>query len=298
MATIDPKNPAQGMYFDVSDDFYFSLPFVSASVLKMARRSMAHARWALTEKFADKKAFRVGSMVDCRLLQPKELHQKFIVKPDSINRRGAANQTAYDDWMNDVSGAGLKVVSQAEWDEAETVAEAALANPRLEGLLGRAGEAQAVVVWFEVEANLWCKAKLDRFVAGTIAFEMKTTVDASARKFASDAAKYGYHIGGGWYTRGLRAVTGVETPPIFAAIEKTAPWPVSIYRMRDDDLKAGEGMAVAMLKQIAECNRTGVWPEYQTQIETLELPDWAVREAHLASYVPSDENDESEPGPF
>ena len=284
--------PQQGIYYGISDEAYFALPYLSASVLKAGTKCMLHAKYALRESVKETKALRIGSMVDCGLFYGlPELFNRFAVQPD-IDRRTKVGKAEYAEWKASVDAAGARVVSDVEMAEATKYVTRALEDKDLAAIIGAAGEAQAVCVWMDPTVGMWCKCKLDRFVPGKIALELKTTTDSSPFGFAREATKHKYIYQFAWYWHGLQVVTGQRTPFVVAAIEKNGYCPVSIYTVPDEYLQRALTECKRLAATIGECVKSGEWTGYQRGVTPLELPAYAFDTSYVPYVSEEEQNDE------
>jgi len=151
------------------------------------------------------------------------------------------------------------------------------------------GEFELSVVWDEpveimvegerVTVMVRCKACIDRYAAlggGTLG-DMKTTQDASIGTFERSIFRYNYHMQGGFYMRGAKAVGLPARHYAILAAEKSPPYEVNVFRLTEGALDAGEQLALALLKRYAYCQHTGEWPGYEDRVRDIALPDWSWR---------------------
>ena len=116
----------------------------------------------------------------------------------------------------------------------------------------------------------------------------RTCVDASSGGFSRSIANFGYEIQAAFYVDGIRAVTGMELPFLFVAVEKEAPHAVAVYRADPEVIEVGRKKYRAALQLLKWCQESGSWPAYQPggEIELISLPRWAatVSYTHLDVY--------------
>lgn len=96
----------------------------------------------------------------------------------------------------------------------------------------------------------------------------------SARKLPNGT---GYDIQAAFYVDGIRAVTGMELPFLFIAVEKEAPHAVAVYRADPEVIEVGRKKYRAALQLLKWCQESESWPAYQPggEIELISLPRWA-----------------------
>jgi exodeoxyribonuclease VIII len=108
-----------------------------------------------------------------------------------------------------------------------------------------------------------------------VIFDLKTTTDARPQAVQRDIMKYGYHKSAAHYLNGCRAlgIPGDNFAWIF--IEKEPPYAIGLYFCSPDLLLRGE---IEMEKYAAEyfaCKRSGEWPAYSPEFQTIDAPSWA-----------------------
>ena len=109
--------------------------------------------------------------------------------------------------------------------------------------------------------------------------DYKTTASAETGAIQRAIASYGYHQQAAWYIDTARALGIAEDVRLlFVFQEKTAPYLVNVVTLDDLALTVGRSLNDEALQVFAECTATDTWPGYATEIETLPLPLWAVRD--------------------
>jgi hypothetical protein len=96
--------------------------------------------------------------------------------------------------------------------------------------------------------------------------ELKTGQSSAPDIFRWQSRKLAYHAQLAWYARGLEMASvytpGPVTEQYIVAVESSAPWPVTIFRVTDALRKAGERQCRLWFEQLLVCERTGRWPGY------------------------------------
>lgn len=162
-------------------------------------------------------------------------------------------------------------------------------------LMLESGYAELSAFWTDPDTGIECKCRPDWLIKdlfGNIVgiADVKTTEDASPDGFSKSIAKYGYDLQAAYYSDGVKAVIGKAIPFYFIAIEKKAPYAVSVYRADDAMIEAGRNSTrgyKAALAILAWCRENDNYPSYQgfvqyknlEQIETIGLPRWAANSA-------------------
>ena len=62
------------------------------------------------------------------------------------------------------------------------------------------------------------------------------------------------------------------------AVEKEPPYGVAVYHLAEEALQAGSEELHPLLVQWAQCERSGQWPGYPTEVRPITLPPYAWRQ--------------------
>jgi hypothetical protein len=101
---------------------------------------------------------------------------------------------------------------------------------------------------------------------GKVLVELKTGQSSAPDLFRWQSRKLAYHAQLAWYARGLEMASiytpGPVTEQYIVAVESSAPYPVTVFRVTDALRSAGERQCRLWLEQLLVCERTGRWPGY------------------------------------
>ena len=138
------------------------------------------------------------------------------------------------------------------------------ADPEVAAMLD-AGKPEVSGFW--QERRRWCRARFD--LLGHVAYDYKTTDDASASGFERAMTTYGYHQQADFYLRGLRALghpAGAE-PMRFICQEKQRPVPRAgphLRRARDGGRGGTQRPRDPHLRRVQEERRMARLPRRST----------------------------------
>ena len=128
-----------------------------------------------------------------------------------------------------------------------------------------------------------CKARIDYVhEVGGFLVDLKSAKDASPDGFARAMVNYRYYQQAAFYMAGYKAATGDASAFLFVPVEKTLPYATAVYEVNDWTIEAGERAYRKALDTYAECIKTGLWPSYQTEVELIDIPDWALSKEGVA----------------
>lgn len=116
-----------------------------------------------------------------------------------------------------------------------------------------------------------------------IILELKTTRDADPKKFYRDCLTYDYHMQAGIYVEGIRCREFKFPDHYFIAVEKEAPFGISVLKSDAGFIKYGQKMyrrAMDMMKYCIEKREFESSYEFHsiTGYHNLELPYYMTKE--------------------
>jgi hypothetical protein len=107
--------------------------------------------------------------------------------------------------------------------------------------------------------------------------DLKTTIDCSSEAFSKAMWNYRYDFQMAMYCEGIKQITGREVNhPVLLAIEKNPPFEVALYHCDAEVMSKGLQDYHRALAVLAECLKTNKWPAYQTSMQSITLPKWAL----------------------
>jgi hypothetical protein len=258
-----------------SEDEYRALPHPSYSTLKHAQRSAAHMRHAMDTKVEPSAAMTLGSLVDCMLFAPDELPKRFFVMPE-IDRRTKDGKKIWEE-LQAVEG-NKRFVSTKDFLTAEEMVSSIRAHPTASAML-KGNRYQIPMQWEDPDTGVTCKALADSLLPHVTLTDLKTAMCADWREFSRSAANLAYHMQAAMYVDGFEACTGESLPYTFIVVENSAPHAVAVYRLDETAIRAGRQRYKSALALYKTCVQTGVWSGYATELQTLDLPRWALGSA-------------------
>lgn len=261
-----------GLFPGVAEDEYRRWPYAAQSILKLLRdKTPAHAFEAMTHPEPPTPALRLGSAIHMAVLQPDLFATRYAVAP-AVDRRTKDGKAAWEAFA--VENDGRTILTADEWRECLAVRDSVAAHPTARKLLE--GEAERSAVWQDADTGVWCKGRFDDIARRVGALtDLKTTADASPSAFTRSIYRYGYYLQAAHYLQGAQAL-GIDAGFFTViAVEKTAPYCVAVYHIRDDAVQAGYDELRQLLETYARCEETGVWPGYPNEAVEIDLPPYA-----------------------
>jgi exodeoxyribonuclease VIII len=253
-----------GIYPNISFEEYLLAKQINSSSLKIINsKTPAHYFESLNSERKENGALRFGTALHCKILEPDSFDSLYIAMGE-INRTTKAGKSAYAE----LEETGKTILTDIELETIIGISKSIEKVPGLSGILTYGIKELSV---FTEDR----KCRLDCY-NGKFIFDLKTCIDASPHGFSKQIYNYGYHIQAAWYLDTC-ALAGLDVNAfILIAIEKTAPYAVGIYQIGEESLKLGRYQYQKALEKFKECEVSGKWPGYSQNIETINVPNWAL----------------------
>jgi hypothetical protein len=145
------------------------------------------------------------------------------------------------------------------------------------------GTPEQSLYWTDPETGVMCRVRPDWLKHPpdlTLCVDLKTTKDASPGGVSKAIADYGYHQQDAFYVDGIQAVLGLPARFVFVFVNKTPPYLITVRELSDADRAIGRAKNARALRIYAECERTGIWPDWTgdtPDIPYISLPTWAAQ---------------------
>ena len=193
------------------------------------------------------------------MLEPQQYAARYAVY--ALRRAGGA----WDDWL--AERPGIDALSREESERVNGMSASVRSTASL--YLG-GGTAEVERAWRIGDRG--CRGRID-YVHPTLGvIELKTCADASPEAFARESWRYMYHGQLAWYCDGLGLG---DLDATIIAVEKDAPYAVSIYRVGPELLHEGRALYKKLLARLDECEKSDTWPGYIAHEQPLGIPPWA-----------------------
>lgn len=261
-----------GLIPGIPIETYHSGLGASKSQLDQLAKSPAHYLASLTTQRKETDAMKIGSLFHTMVLEPEKAN--FVVGPD-VNK----NTNQWKDFKYDAEANGQTIIDQATMDMLNGMVASVRAHPAANSLLSGPGIAEGSAFWIDEQSGELCRCRPDFYRSDLgIIVDLKSTEDASPEGFVRSISKYFYHKQGAFYSDGLEAALGKSIRGfVFVATEKTPPYLTATYELDGQSIEAGRVLYRKNLETLAECKRSGIWPGYSDKIETLSLPNYALK---------------------
>ncbi|ELJ6861586.1 PD-(D/E)XK nuclease-like domain-containing protein [Salmonella enterica] len=270
-----PDDIKPGIYFDITNEAYHAGPGVSKSQLDDIAVCPAFYQWRKaapvdTEKT---KALDMGTALHCRLLEPDEFKNRFIIAPE-FNRRTTAGKEEEKAFLENCANSGKTVMTAEEGCKLELMYGSVMAHPGCRALLEAEGKTESSIYWTDTETGELCRIRPDKFLTNSpLILDVKKVADMS--RFARHVEEFRYHVQAAMYCEGWKAYSG-ETPKFaFLAVSESidcGKYPVHLYILEDEHHDIGYSLFRRDLNTYHECKSSNKWG---WGFEVIERPYWA-----------------------
>lgn len=217
--------------FDILDEQYFKLPYVSASTLKRLLNDEAYevANNIPTEKT---EAMILGSLIHCMILEPSEVDKRYAVMPKVDLRTSSGKQTKM---IFEQENQGKEVITDKMYEIAKecykSVCETGVKQLFEDGVAEKA-------IQFETN-GIEAKGKLDYYKENKgIILDVKTTQNAG-ESFATECSNRDYFLQGSFYFDGLKKIGKNVNDIIFVGVQTKSPYKVTLVRQEQQEIEFG-----------------------------------------------------------
>ncbi|EOO9055314.1 exodeoxyribonuclease VIII [Escherichia coli] len=263
-----------GIYYGISNENYHAGPGVSKSQLDDIADTPALYLWRKNAPVDTTKTntLDLGTAFHCRVLEPEEFSNRFIVAPE-FNRRTNAGKEEEKAFLMECASTGKTVINAEEGRKIELMYQSVMALPLGQWLVESAGHAESSIYWEDPETGILCRCRPDKIIPEFHwIMDVKTTADI--QRFKTAYYDYRYHVQDAFYSDGYEAQFGVQPTFVFLVASTTVEcgrYPVEIFMMGEEAKLAGQQEYHRNLRTLADCLNTDEWPA----IKTLSLPRWA-----------------------
>ncbi|OWG64809.1 exonuclease VIII [Escherichia coli] len=263
-----------GIYYGISNENYHAGPGVSKSQLDDIADTPALYLWRKNAPVdtTKTKTLDLGTAFHCRVLEPEEFSNRFIVAPE-FNRRTNAGKEEEKAFLMECANTGKTVITAEEGRKIELMYQSVMALPLGQWLVESAGHAESSIYWEDPETGILCRCRPDKIIPEFHwIMDVKTTADIQRFKMAY--YDYRYHVQDAFYSDGYEAQFGVQPTFVFLVASTTVEcgrYPVEIFMMGEEAKLAGQQEYHRNLRTLADCLNTDEW----SAIKTLSLPRWA-----------------------
>jgi hypothetical protein len=165
------------------------------------------------------------------------------------------------------------IVSEAELAAATAMARSLTTDMVADPLLFAPDTRHELRMEWEMRGRR-CSGTMDAF--GPVALcDLKGVKDANPRWFPHQARRMAWHGQVAWYRDGAEKAGLGSREPYLIAVENSAPWVVTVFRIDDATYRAGRALYEGWFDRLLECEAANEWPGYASSAVPLLIGDYA-----------------------
>ncbi|MEU0783458.1 PD-(D/E)XK nuclease-like domain-containing protein [Streptomyces sp. NPDC006173] len=144
------------------------------------------------------------------------------------------------------------------------------------------GIAERSIYWTDPTTGVRCRVRPDwlkQLPGTTLCVDLKTIKDAAPDTISRAIRDHNYHQQDPLYIDGIEAA-GLAPEGcrfIFAFVSKIPPYLITVRELTDQDRDIGRARNERALRIFAECESTGIWPDWTGPVDTIPqigMPSW------------------------
>ena len=260
-----------GIIKDISNEAYHKSAGVSKSQLDQFAKSPAHYLASLTTPRKETEAMRIGTLFHTLVLEPEKAN--FVVGPN-INK----NTKEWKAFKAEAEAAGQIVIDEGDNAMLQGMVASIKTHPAASALLSGPGIAEGSCWWYDERSGELCRCRPDFYREDGILVDLKTTEDASLAGFTKSVANFRYAVQAAMYADGVETSTGMPIKAFaFIAVEKQPPFAAQCFQLDFQATEVGRVTYQNLLLDLADCKINGKFPAYSDKVETISLPNWALK---------------------
>lgn len=259
--------------YNQSDFDYRREEGVNQSSLKKILESPAHYQAALKQKFITTPAMEIGTAAHCLVLDgQKAFDAQYVKKPDGLSLATKEGKA----WKAELGR--KKALSEGgkddPWGSVQGMADSLRRLQWYSGTDAEYIKRNEVSIYWDWE-GVRCKARLDSLLVDEgIVLDLKTTDSVDPELFQKKVVGLGYDFQAGAYLTAAEAAYGKPFRFIFVAVERKAPYTVTLFEVDDEMAAEGRRKFDRAIQIYKECEASGEWPNKPAMINKLTYPSW------------------------
>ena len=238
----------------INDAFLAKRP-LSYSSLKHFMKSPKHYIHYIQDKFVQTDQMRIGSAIDCKLLEPDNFDEKFMIanKPDLRNK---SNKEKWQLVLIEANETKKTIITTDQMVIVKSAVNSVMDHVDTRILIEKKTKVQVPLKWIDKVGNLPIRGFVDFETKAwntDIVVDLKTTNNADPEEFVKQAVKMYYHTQMATYLRGYERTQFRFPEFIFLCVETTEPFNVSINYCDSNFKKIAKDELLGTLKAFRYC---------------------------------------------
>lgn len=245
---------------------YDAVPAIRNSALSYLAKSPMHYKAFIDGEYKlNTKPLYIGQLLHLAVLEPEKAHWEL-----KLARKGKGADERIRQQEEEAKKNGVYLFNEADMRMIDGILNTVQRTPELLRIIK---EAQVEKSLYWKHRGLPCKGKLDLIKKHNYIGDLKFVIDASPKEFIRKAGRnYDYDRQMAFYRLGARkcGLAKGNIDCFFVAIEKSAPYPITMIEVTESTLKKGEEKYEKLFDTYFETIAKGEYPSYpmRTQWET------------------------------
>ena len=223
------------------------------SILKAMAKSPAHYRALRDTPFAPTASMRIGTIT-----------HRLVLGGDLVVYDGRRAGKAWDEF--EAAHGGEEIFTASELEQAKPIAASVQRSDMAMHWLG--GVQEQRIDWTFLGRTF--RSTPDAYGVGRVA-DLKTTRCSEPGRFGRDAIGMHYHAQLACY--GMALGLDVGDDHVIVAVERVAPYAVTVLRLTDRAVEAGRRLCHAWMERLLVCEASNEWPGYVQSMIDLDVPE-------------------------
>lgn len=271
-----PYLPNVGFYADLSSANYHAIDAASSHRLGLLKKSPAHLKHEINNPTPPSDAMKLGEAIHYAILEPNNFVKEYVVAPkvDGRTKEGKAARAEFE-----LANKGKRIIGIDDYATCMAMADSCHRHSVANAIIKSATATEVSGFFVDDETGIFCKLRADAICENhdTI-FDIKSTLCASPADFEKSIFNFGYHRQAAWYLDGCAKLGKKLSNYAIIAIEKSAPFCLAVYRLKDEAIELGRDENRKLLKLYSECKNSNKWQGYPELITDVGLPTWAEKQ--------------------
>ena len=247
---------------------YDTAPGLRRSDLWTIHKSPAHFKERMDNPTEPTPSLLFGIACHMAILEPNRFITTYRIIPE-INKRTKEGKKAWAEFCEECERNSQIPISRADYDTILAM-KTNLSNDPLASLFLN-GKHETEWYWDDPITGIPLKCKCDiitDYQGKKYIVDYKTTDSCEDGHFERNVNKYGYQFQAGFYTSGLKEVTGENYGFAFLSQEKKPPYACRVYLCSDMFIEKGKEIFRNLVNRYHLCKTTDNWFGYAGQTPT------------------------------
>lgn len=225
----------------------------------------------------EKEALTFGNALHCRILEPERFLTDYLIVP-KIDKRTKQGKEDFAHFEAIAIEEKKEMILDQDAYTCERVADRLSKHSVVGPLLKASSLKESSLFWIDPETGIECKCRPDALILGHgLILDTKSARSIEDFQIERENWERKHLFSPPHYANGVENVTGVEIKAyIFIAFEKERPYDVQPYILPDLELQAGKEHVQQLMRKIADCKASGIWPGRSPDIKTIGVPRYAL----------------------